>query len=62
MGNAWGNAPDAVEVTLAAALDGARLAGEWPLVAQLARDLEVRRLARMSVPHLDSARRRREGR
>jgi len=37
--------PDAVEASLARALDGATAAGRWDVVSQLARELEARRLA-----------------
>jgi hypothetical protein len=40
------NAIDAVEAALAGALANATAAGEWAIVAQLARELEARRLAR----------------
>jgi hypothetical protein len=49
---------DAVETALALALEGAAKAGEWSTVAQLARELEARRLARAKVVTLDSTRRR----
>jgi hypothetical protein len=39
---------DAVEAALAKALEGATAAGRWDVVAQLARELEARRLARMA--------------
>jgi hypothetical protein len=50
-----------VEVALAEALFGATAAGEWALVAQLARELEARRTARQapSVVDLETERRRR---
>jgi hypothetical protein len=35
-----------VEVALAKALEGATAAGRWDVVAQLAKELEARRLAR----------------
>ena len=38
---------DAVEAALAKALEGATAAGRWDVVAQLARELEARRLSRM---------------
>jgi hypothetical protein len=38
-------ASDVVEHALAKALDGATSAGRWDIVAQLARELEARRLA-----------------
>ena len=44
--NAQCNAIDAVEAALAAALEGARRAGEWGVVAQLAMELKARREAR----------------
>jgi len=49
---------DAVESALALALEGAMRAGEWSVCAQLARELEARRLARANVVALDSTRRR----
>jgi hypothetical protein len=49
---------DAVESALAFALEGATKAGEWSTVAQLAKELEARRLARANVVALDSTRRR----
>jgi len=52
-------ASDPVEEALAAALAGATAAGRWDIVAQLARELEARRLARAQVPTLDEARARR---
>jgi hypothetical protein len=42
-------AVDAVESALALALEGATRAGEWATVAQLAKELEARRLARANV-------------
>jgi hypothetical protein len=39
------NAPDPVEVALAEGLAKATAAGEWAIVAQLAKELEARRLA-----------------
>jgi hypothetical protein len=53
---------DAAEMALAEALTRASAAGEWGLVAQLAKDLEARRMAREApeVVKLDAARRRRE--
>jgi len=44
-------APDVVEEALAQAIVGATKAGRWDIVAQLARELEVRRLAR-SAPNV----------
>jgi hypothetical protein len=46
VGNALGNAVDAVEAALAHALKKASAAGQWALVGQLAKELEARRLAR----------------
>jgi hypothetical protein len=37
---------DAVEAALAKALGGATAAGRWDVVAQIAKELEARRLAR----------------
>jgi integrase len=50
---------DPVEAALAAALKGATEAGEWSVVAQLARELEARRQARAGVVDLEHARARR---
>lgn len=44
--NEGGNPIDPLEAALAAALDGATRAGEWGVVAQLARELEARRQGR----------------
>ena len=60
---------DVVEVALADALRGAAAAHEWPVVQQLARELEARRLARSApdggyaagVVELEAARRGRRG-
>jgi len=52
---------DPVELALARALEGATAAREWSTVAQLARELEARRLARAEIVDLGAARRRREG-
>ena len=41
-------AGDAVEIALAAALEGATKAGEWGVVARLAEELQARRVARAS--------------
>jgi hypothetical protein len=41
------DAVDAVGAALARALEGATVAGRWDLVAQLARELEARRLTRV---------------
>jgi hypothetical protein len=41
-----GGQSDAVEAALAKALEGATAAGRWDVVAQLARELEARRLER----------------
>lgn len=38
---------DAVESALAKAIEGATSAGRWDIVAQLARELEARRVTRM---------------
>ncbi len=43
---------DPVESALAEAIGKATEAGEWLVVAQLARELEARRLARAQVPEL----------
>ena len=51
---------DAVEVALAEAIRGATSAGRWDVVAQLARELEARRMARaLNVIAIDTARTRR---
>jgi hypothetical protein len=42
-----GATADVVEAALAKALEGATAAGRFDVVAQLARELEARRLARM---------------
>jgi hypothetical protein len=59
VGRSWGDA-DPVEAALATALEGATAAGRWDVVAQLARELEARRLARVAnVVTLPTERRRR---
>ena len=50
---------DHVEVALATALTAAATAGRFDVVAQLARELEARRLAGSNVVAVDTARRRR---
>lgn len=56
-GPAFGPAINAVESALARALDAAATAGRFDVVAQLARELEARRLARSgNVVSLESAR------
>jgi hypothetical protein len=51
---------EVVEAALAKALEGATAAGRWDVVAQLAKELEARRLAREpNVLALDPARSRR---
>jgi hypothetical protein len=50
---------DVVEAALAEALRRASDAGQWAVVAQLARELEARRLAAAGVIDLVGARRRR---
>jgi hypothetical protein len=54
---------DPVEEALTKALEGATAAGQWTVVAQLARELEARRLARQSsaVVSMDAARAKRNG-
>jgi hypothetical protein len=53
VGQSWGNQPgegaakDPVEVALAKALTEASAAGRFDVVAQLAKELEARRLARL---------------
>ena len=54
-----GSFADPIEGALAAALRGATAAGEWSVVAQLARALEARRQARVGVVDLEAARRAR---
>jgi len=54
--------PDAIECALADALTKATAAGKWDIVAQLARELEARRLAAVDVPRLDDARAKRDRR
>jgi hypothetical protein len=57
-GQSWGN-PDPVELALADAIKKASDAGRFDVVAQLARELEARRLASAgNVVPLDSAKRR----
>jgi hypothetical protein len=51
VGQSWGN-PDPVETALAKALERASVAERWDIVAQLAKELEARRLARTSAAHL----------
>jgi hypothetical protein len=51
--------PDAVELALAMALTKATEAGEWSVVAQLARELEARRNARAEVLDLTTERSKR---
>lgn len=53
------DAPDAVEAALADALTKAAVAGRFDVVAQLARELETRRLAGAGVVVLASERDRR---
>jgi hypothetical protein len=50
---------DAVEVALAKALEGATAAGRFDVVAQLARELEARRLVQGGIVFLDTRRRQR---
>jgi integrase len=59
VGQSWGDG-DPVEAALAKALEGATAAGRWDVVAQLARELEARRLGQGSnvVPLAFAARRR----
>lgn len=47
-----------MEAALVCAIDAAAAAGRWDVVAQLARELEARRLAGSNVATLDAARRR----
>jgi hypothetical protein len=67
VGQSWGNpaspgtGEDQVEAALARALDRASEAGRFDVVAQLARELEARRLARLTnVVALDPNTRRKE--
>ena len=58
MGQSWGDG-DAVERVLSTALEAATVAGRFDVVAQLARELEARRLAREpNVVPMRKARRR----
>jgi len=58
--NEMGNVSDAIEAALAKALEGATAAGRFDVVAQLAMELEARRLARMgNVVALQTKRRTR---
>jgi len=57
-GQSRGN-QDPVELALARALEGATAAGEWSTVAQLARELEARRTARVGVVSIEAERKRR---
>ena len=50
---------DPVEVALAEALKRAAEAGQWDVVATLARELQARREARAGVVDLEAARKRR---
>ena len=50
---------DAVEAALAEALRRASEAGQWDVVATLARELQARREARAGVVDLEAARKRR---
>jgi hypothetical protein len=50
---------DAVEAALTFALTEATKVGKWDVVAQLARELEARRLARSNVVQVDARRARR---
>jgi hypothetical protein len=52
---------DPIERALAHALEGATAAGEWSTVAQLGRELEARRTARLGVVDLATVRARRNG-
>jgi hypothetical protein len=56
LGQSWGN-QDPVEAALAKALEGAAAAGRFDVVAQLAKELEARRLARMGNVHALDAKR-----
>ena len=51
VGQSWGN-PDPVETALAKALERASVAERWDIVAQVAKELEARRLARTDAAHL----------
>lgn len=53
------NGPDAVEIALATALTAASAASQWETVAQLARELEARRKARLEVVDLGAERAKR---
>jgi hypothetical protein len=54
--------PSTVEDALATALAHAAEAGRWDVVAQLARELEARRLAAVGIANLGDERAKREGR
>jgi hypothetical protein len=57
-----GRPDDVVEAALADALVKRAAAGEWSVVAQLARELEARRTARLGVTALEAARKKRQER
>ena len=61
MAQSWpnGEAPESVEDALAVALAAASAAGRWDVVAQLARELEARRLAASGAVDLADERARR---
>jgi hypothetical protein len=54
------NAADVVETALADALTKASAAGQWEVVATLARELQARREARAGTITLDAERKRRK--
>jgi hypothetical protein len=60
LGSSRATEADAVEAALAKALEGATAAAEWAVVAQLARELEARRLARASTNVISIAARTRK--
>jgi hypothetical protein len=53
---AFGPKESTVEDALARAIEGAVSAGRWDVVAQLAKELEARRLAAVGVMHLTDER------
>jgi hypothetical protein len=60
-GPTFGPEPDFVEIALAKAIEGATAARRWDVVAQLARELEARRLGRAAnVVDLATVSRRQE--
>ncbi len=58
LGQCWGN-PNPVELALAKAIEGATAAGRFDVVAQLAAQLDARRLAAAGVARLEDKRAKR---